>query len=57
MVGDDWRVAIGIVVGLAVCALLADTTVGGWWVMPGVVVVVLAVTGHFGRRHSHHDHQ
>ena len=53
VVGDDWRVAIGVVVGLAVCALLADTTVGGWWVMPGVVVAVLAASLRRATRATH----
>jgi hypothetical protein len=41
VVGDDWRVAAGIVAGIALTAILADAGVSSWWVMPIVVVVTL----------------
>jgi hypothetical protein len=41
VVGDDWRVAAGIVIALAVTALLATTSVPAWWVLPLAVAVVL----------------
>jgi hypothetical protein len=41
VVGDDWRVALGVVISLAFTALLADSGVGGWWVMPVAVIVLL----------------
>jgi hypothetical protein len=41
VVGDDWRVAAGIVIALAVTALLATTSIPAWWVLPLAVVVVL----------------
>jgi len=42
VVGDDWRLAIGVVVGLGLTALLAHaTSVAAWWVAPIVVIVVL----------------
>jgi hypothetical protein len=40
IVGDDWRVAAGIGVALAVTALLADGEISAWWVMPVAVVLV-----------------
>ena len=42
VVGDDWRVALGVVVALGVTALVATTTVAAWWVMPIVVLALLA---------------
>lgn len=42
VVGDDWRVAVGVVVAIAATALVADTTVSAWWVLPVAVVVLLA---------------
>lgn len=41
VVGDDWRVAVAVVLGLAVTALLASHDVAAWWVMPLVVAVAL----------------
>jgi hypothetical protein len=40
IVGDDWRVAAGIGVALAVTALLAGGEISAWWVMPVAVVLV-----------------
>jgi hypothetical protein len=41
VVGDDWRVAAGVVVALAVTALLAATSFPAWWVLPLAVAAVL----------------
>lgn len=43
IVGDDWVVAAGIVVALALTALLAHSGNTAWWLMP---LAVLAVLGH-----------
>jgi hypothetical protein len=40
IVGDDWRVAVGVAGGLALTALAADRGVSAWWVLPVVVVLV-----------------
>ena len=42
VVGDDWRIAAGVVVALAVTALVADTGVAAWWILPVATVGVLA---------------
>ena len=42
VVGDDWRAALGVVVSLALTALLADWGLSAWWVMPVAVIVLLA---------------
>ncbi len=44
VVGDDWRTAVGVVVALAVTALLADAAVVAWWVMPPAVIGLLALS-------------
>jgi hypothetical protein len=41
VVGDDWRVAFGVVGAIALTALLATTTVAAWWVLPVAVVALL----------------
>jgi hypothetical protein len=44
VVGDDWTVAAGVVVALAVTAVLAHARVPAWWVLPVVVVGLLALS-------------
>jgi uncharacterized membrane protein len=40
--GDDWRTAIGVVIALALTALLASATGSDWWVMALAVLGLLA---------------
>lgn len=42
IVGDDWTVAVGVVVALAVAAALARLGLAVWWWMPLAVVALLA---------------
>ena len=44
IVGDDWVIAAGVVIALAVSALLAQRDVNAWWVMPAAVAVLLATS-------------
>ena len=41
VVGDDWRIAVGVGVALAVTAVVADTALPAWWVMPVAVIAIL----------------
>jgi hypothetical protein len=41
VVGDDWLVALGVAVAIAATALVADSTVAAWWVLPVAVVALL----------------
>jgi hypothetical protein len=44
VVGDDWRMAAGVVVALAATALLASAGVAAWWVMPLAVLGLLGLS-------------
>jgi hypothetical protein len=44
VVGDDWWTALGIVVALALTALIADEAIAAWWVMPPAVLGLLALS-------------
>lgn len=44
IVGDDWRVAAAVVLGLAVTYALSRTAVPAWWVLPTAVVVFLPIS-------------
>jgi hypothetical protein len=41
VVGDDWRVAVGIALALGLTALLATTWASAWIVLPLAVAAVL----------------
>ncbi len=42
VVGDDWRIAVGVVISLAVTALVAGTSVTAWWILPVAVAALLS---------------
>ena len=44
VVGDDWAIAAGVVVALALSALLVRRGLDAWWLMPAAVVVLLAAS-------------
>jgi hypothetical protein len=44
VVGDDWRTALGVVLALALTALIATTTIAAWWIMPPAVIGLLALS-------------
>ncbi|MHB8642949.1 MAG: hypothetical protein ACYDA3_08710 [Gaiellaceae bacterium] len=43
VVGDDWRVAVGVVAAVGITAALAHSGVTAWWVLPLATAVVLAL--------------
>ncbi|MCL2419184.1 MAG: hypothetical protein FWD04_07820 [Conexibacteraceae bacterium] len=44
VVGDDWRIALGVVIALVVTAVLANNSVTVWWLLPVVVAVMLSLS-------------
>lgn len=52
VVGDDWRIAVGVAVALGVTALVADTSLSAWWILPVGVAGVLVVTAWHAARTS-----
>ena len=44
VVGEDWRVAVGVGVGLCVAWGLTQVDLPAWWVLPLTVAVVLWMT-------------
>jgi uncharacterized membrane protein len=45
IVGDDWRLAVGVIAALILTYAVATTTIPAWWVLPAAVAVLLTVTG------------
>jgi hypothetical protein len=43
IVGDDWRVAAGVVAAVGLTAVLAHNGVTAWWILPLATAAVLAL--------------
>jgi hypothetical protein len=43
VVGDDWRIAVAVVLALGATAIVAAIGIASWWVAPLGVLIVLAV--------------
>jgi hypothetical protein len=44
VVGDDWRIAAGVVVAIGVTALVAGTSAAAWWILPVAVAGLLGAS-------------
>lgn len=44
IVGDDWITAVGVVLALAVTAVLVGAGENAWWLMPPAILVLLALS-------------
>lgn len=44
VIGDDWRIAVGVAIALGVTAAVATTTVPAWWILPVAVAVLLGAS-------------
>jgi hypothetical protein len=44
IVGDDWTVAAGVAVALALVAILTDHGVNAWWLLPVAVALVTGIS-------------
>jgi len=42
IVGDDWRIAVGVVGAVAIVYLAAHRGFNGWWILPFAVAVLLS---------------
>jgi hypothetical protein len=41
VVGDDWRIALGVAVALGVTAVAAGSGVTAWWIVPVATAALL----------------
>ena len=44
IIGDDWAIAAGAVIGLVGTGALAASGFKAWWLMPLVVTIVFAIS-------------
>jgi hypothetical protein len=42
VVGDDWRIAVAVVIALVVTLVLSNNSITAWWLLPAVVLVMLS---------------
>jgi hypothetical protein len=46
IVGDDWRIAAGVILALAATAGLAAAGLAAWWLLPLIVALLLVLSLH-----------
>ena len=44
VVGDDWRVAVGLAIAIAVTWELEQAGIAAWWVLPLAVALLLVTS-------------
>ncbi len=44
IVGDDWRIAAGVVAALVLTAVLSGLQVPSWWVIPAAAIALLTLS-------------
>jgi hypothetical protein len=53
VVGDDWRVALGVAIAIALTVVAADRGANWWWLLPGAVGGLLTMTVLSAARQRH----
>jgi hypothetical protein len=44
VVGDDWLIAVGVAISLALTYVLSRTAVPAWWLLPLALVLLLPLS-------------
>ncbi len=44
VIGDDWRIALGVATGLVLTLVLSNNAVTAWWLLPLIVAVMLSLS-------------
>ena len=44
VVGDDWRIALAVIIALAVTAVVSGAGASAWWILPVATVGVLGLS-------------
>jgi hypothetical protein len=44
VVGDDWRIAVGVTLALAITAVVAGAGATAWWILPVAVAGLLGTS-------------
>ncbi len=51
VVGDDWLIAVGVVISLALTYALSRTALPAWWLLPLALVLLLPLSLWRATRH------
>ncbi len=53
VIGDDWRIAVGVIVGLLITAYLVHIVhINIWWFLPLIIVTMFSLSLWFASRHK-----
>lgn len=44
VIGDDWRIALGVAAALVITLVLSNDGVTSWWLLPLVVLLMLTLS-------------
>ncbi|HZC51464.1 MAG TPA: hypothetical protein VE441_03075 [Mycobacterium sp.] len=44
LVGDDWRIAAGVLAALAITYGVSQTSLSAWWILPIASVITLSLS-------------
>jgi hypothetical protein len=44
VIGDDWRIALGVAAALVITLVLSNDGVSSWWLLPVVVMLMLSIS-------------
>ena len=44
VIGDDWRVALGLAAAVALTAVLSRSQLPCWWVLPAAILLLLPLS-------------
>jgi hypothetical protein len=44
VIGDDWRIALAVLLALAVTLIVSGSSLAVWWLLPLVVVGALSIS-------------
>jgi len=44
IIGDDWRVAVGVVIAFTATYAVSRTSIPSWWLIPAAVAVLLPMS-------------
>jgi len=53
IVGDDWRIAVGVVVTITAVFVAAHNGANWWWLLPFAVALLLSMSVGFEIRRQH----
>ena len=57
VVGDDWRLALGVAAAIGLVAVLVELSLNAWWVLPVAVPALLWISVSHAARQRRKPHR